>query len=263
MNPQILNFIRKSWVIPTSVGVAAFASGLGIGYIFGRKTKSVEEAAEEIAEQLILDFSSTDFVRKGSAYNVINLPKVAEVDEHIEADPVTEIDKEEIQKKLEKLDAEAEAWQESRRKHPSNQIRGETPVMVNVFATEDDEWDYGVEIEKRDPKIPYIIHADEFFDNENGWEQTTLTYYEGDDILCDERDVPIYNYSLTVGELRFGHGSKDKNVVYIRNVGEEAEFEVIRDPGLYQVEVAGLQIEHQYEEDDLKHSKHPHKFYLE
>ena len=82
-----------------------------------------------------------------------------------------------------------------------------------------------------------------------GYEQSTLTYYEGDDILVDEHDVPVYNHNLSVGPLNFGHGSNDKNVVYIRSERLESEFEVLREHGLYTVEVLGYE-----KEEEFRHS---------
>jgi len=72
--------------------------------------------------------------------------------------------------------------------------------------------------------------------------------------LCDSHDKPIYNHSEVVGELLFGHGSNDPNVVYIRNPKLEAEYEILRDEGSYEEIVLGEQIEHEAEEGDLRHS---------
>lgn len=136
-------------------------------------------------------------------------------------------------------------------------------VERNIFDETNDVWDYELERQIRTKETPYIIHADEFQADEMGWDsQTALTWYEGDQILTDTHDVPIYNPHTVIGEPRFGHGSGDSNVVYIRNERLQAEYEVIRDPGSYEEIVLGGSdtIEEEYIQVDLKHSRSPSKF---
>lgn len=128
------------------------------------------------------------------------------------------------------------------------------PAFTNVFGAEEDEWDWEAETAQRGEDAPYVIHIDEFRTDEMNYHQHTLTYYEGDDILADEKDVPIYNYSDLVGDLKFGHGSEDRNIVYVRNDKYGAEYEVILHRGSYEVEVRGMQIEQEFASNDLKHS---------
>jgi hypothetical protein len=119
-----------------------------------------------------------------------------------------------------------------------------TPESVNVFMSEtDDYWDYEHELSIRDPENPYVIHADEYINDEMGFRQSTVTYYAGDDILADMSDTPVYNWNFIMGPLEWGHGSKDKNVVYIRNERLRKEWEVLLHSGSYEIEVAGFQME--------------------
>lgn len=135
------------------------------------------------------------------------------------------------------------------------------PQTHNVFDEADDGWNYEVERNNRSGTEPYIIHVDEFVTEEMGYEQSTITWYEGDQILTDSRDIPMYNHVAIVGQLRFGHGSKDPNIVYVRNEKLQAEYEILRDEGSYEVNVlGGSTIEHDYEEADLKHSRTPRHF---
>jgi len=127
-------------------------------------------------------------------------------------------------------------------------------LVTNVFAKEDDEWNYENELATRTKKIPYVIHEDEFILDEMGFTQETLTYYAGDDIMADGQDTPLYNYEGLMGELMFGHGTKDPNVVYIRNEGIRMEWEILRHSGFFEVEVLGHTIEDQYTDKELKHS---------
>lgn len=118
----------------------------------------------------------------------------------------------------------------------------EVSTAMNVFK-QVENFDYETEIQNRTEEAPYIITYDEWSGNESEYDQSTLTYYEGDDILVDSTDQPIQETDDTVGDnnlLRFGHGSKDNNVVYIRNDRVELEWEVVRSPGKYSEEVLGF-----------------------
>lgn len=121
-------------------------------------------------------------------------------------------------------------------------------------------WDQDAEVAKRTPTEPYVIHISEFEGDELGYHQETVTYYAGDDILADFKDIPIYNHAQLLGELKFGHGSNDSEVVYIRNDSRKTEWEVLRHSGTYAYEVLGQQYD-DAEQEELKHSLHaPKKF---
>lgn len=131
--------------------------------------------------------------------------------------------------------------------------------LLNIFPDADErpgEWDQEAEDEARQrlPGRPYIISVEEFGRNDFGFVQQTVTFYEGDDVLVDSHDVPIYDPGAVVGPLVFGKGSGDPNICYVRNKRVKTEYEVIRDTGSFEIEVQGLQIEQGYEETDLKHS---------
>ena len=129
--------------------------------------------------------------------------------------------------------------------------RDDDSLVVNVFSDEDDDWDYEEEEQTRNPDHPYVIHRDEYDQNEDDYGQSTLTYYAGDNILCDEHDVPVYDPERVVGALQFGHGSKDPSICFIRNDRLLAEYEVLFDPGSFQEEVLGQ------DPRDLKHHRVP------
>lgn len=134
-----------------------------------------------------------------------------------------------------------------------------TAVDRNVFnngRNNPRDWDFKAEVAAREenPDKPYVISVEEFGENPQEYDQQTVTYYEGDDTLADSRNQPIEEIDSTVGDdnlERFGHGSNDVNVVYVRNERLELDFEVIRDPGYYVVEVLGLD----RPEKSLKHSQ--------
>lgn len=124
------------------------------------------------------------------------------------------------------------------------------PMVNNIFVDNkplvEGEWDQEVEQSMRTVGEPYVISHEEFLEAESGYEQTTVTYYEDDETLADERDKVIEDVERTVGEdnlQKFGHGSNDSNVVYVRNDRIELDFEVIRSYKSFAEEVLGF-IEH-------------------
>jgi len=134
------------------------------------------------------------------------------------------------------------------------------PNIVSIFHSKDGSgWDWDKETTKRGKTQIYQIHKDEFFAQESGYDQTTLTYYDGDDILVDEQEVPIYNHKAVIGTPKFGYGSGDQNVAYIRNDANKGEYEIIKDEGLYQVEVLGQEFESTMATRDSKR-ENLHKF---
>ena len=118
-------------------------------------------------------------------------------------------------------------------------------VEQNVFETEaatvTDVWDYAVEVKERVPHLPYIIHVDEFTQNEDDYEQITYTWYEEDQVLADVRDEQVDNLEQVVGiaNIKFGHGSQDPNVVYVRNERLHLDIEITKDGGSYGEQVHG------------------------
>jgi len=116
----------------------------------------------------------------------------------------------------------------------------------NVFeeARVEYEWDYHEERRRRSPDIPYVIHYDELHEIE-AYSEVSLTYYEGDDVLCNERDeiVDPDERNDLVGEKnleRFGHGSNDASIVYVRNDKLQIVYEVVKSPNSYAEEVHGF-----------------------
>lgn len=77
---------------------------------------------------------------------------------------------------------------------------------------------------------PYVIHVEEFAAEEEGYSQSTVTYFPDDDILLDENDDILQEIEMYVGYHnveRFGERSGDKNIVYIRNPRIEHEYEML------------------------------------
>jgi len=221
MNLNTSSLLGKRYGIPVLLGAVAFAAEMSRDYI-------------------------SDRVRNRS---MIVVP--AEPEEIVSDDIYDEADALEAEA-LERLDVALDQYIESFYEVEEDEEVDLTPTRVNIFLDDNGNWDYEYEIQHRTPDIPYVIHADEFINDEMGYKQKTVTYYETDDIMADEADVPIYNWPTLMGDLKWGHGSKDKNVVYIRNEKEHKEWEVLLHSGSYEIEVQGLRIDR----GELMHSQH-------
>lgn len=133
--------------------------------------------------------------------------------------------------------------------HVEVETDGGTIQNVNIFAQAEDgyKWDQPTEDAHRAQLaegIPYVISEAEWSAGDLDYRQVTLTYYEGDQVLADEKDEPIPIVDEVVGEAnleRFGHGTGDPKTVFIRNDKMSMDFEVIKHDGKFSVEVYGLQ----------------------
>lgn len=93
------------------------------------------------------------------------------------------------------------------------------------------------------PPAPYVIPVEEFFQDKEDYAKLTITYFEKDDTLVDERNSPIPDVDGTVGARfheQFGYKSSDANIVYIRNNRLEADFEVVLDKSSFTETILGI-----------------------
>lgn len=228
-----------------------FLVGLGVGLVGGavagglvanrRLRLKYEQVAEDEIDEMREHFRArllakeekpnltamtkkAETIAQDEGYSAPNTPKLEEVkDAVVEEEVVEEVVVEEV---------EEDAPEEE--------------VVRNVFEADtgkdpDDDWDYAAETAARNPKKPYIIHVDE--QHESDYPESSLVYYEGDDVLCSEDDSVIEDKEAVVGVEnlnRFGHGSGDKNVLYIRNDVLGIEVEVVKNDGNYAEVVHGF-----------------------
>lgn len=250
------------------LGVVAFCGGFGLGVYLNRRGKisfvvepehsdatadlnEIEEAYEEALSDVYLSEEDSERIEANNDDPVIFPPK---------PDPsVIAVDLEAVRRRDELIGIYG--FTEGMRLYQDEYSTGtDIPTeddedSINIFASEDDGWNQEDEDRIRsESDEPYILHKDEFWGDEKGYTQNTLTYYAGDNTLCSEDSTPIYNIQEVVGELKFGHGSGDRNVAYVRNDKLKAEYEVIRDRGHFSVEVLGLVEEEAQERAQLKHS---------
>jgi hypothetical protein len=139
------------------------------------------------------------------------------------------------------------------------------PVVRNAFEEYGDdnrspgEWDWHKERRNRSPNRPYVIHLDEREEYDT-YDGVTWTYYGEDDVLCNELDEVLdkNERETIVGEAnlnKFGHGSNDPSVVYIRNDKLEMVIEVCLSPNSYAEEVHGFAPEPEIRHSDRRRER--------
>ena len=96
---------------------------------------------------------------------------------------------------------------------------------------------------------PYVISLEEFSEEKDNFDKTTLYYYELDDTLTEQNDEIITDIYSTIGDnalSSFGEDSQDPEIVYVRNEKISTDYEVVRHDASYATVVLG------YKDDDKK-----------
>jgi len=218
--------IRREVLIPSAVGVASFGIGAAAGYFIAvaRFSKRVNDVVEAMNELMV----------EGEKIDPDQLTHDEAVDPYVSQTP-----KEYLDSAIQHIDtAQSSGFV----------IAEEDFIRATIFPEATDDWVMEDELALRealDAGEPYVIHREEFDEEEPGYSQVTLTYYAGDNILCDDKDYPLENIGRIVGDtlLRFGAGSGDPNVVYVRNDRLNAEYEILLHRGSYAIEVLGEELE--------------------
>ena len=121
----------------------------------------------------------------------------------------------------------------------------EVQTTRNIFETIKPDVEWELEVRNRTEEAPYVLTQTEFMEGELSYQQIALTYFEGDNVLVDERDDVIErdDADMLVGLnnlKKFGLQSGNDNVVYVRNHEKELDIEVHRDTRNYSEHVLGL-----------------------
>lgn len=266
MNERIEKIVASPAFIPAVVGILAFSTGVVVGYNVGRRGKiSFRKQRHQMPGHISLDVQ--DALARSRASREVIERRTAERDRSAEFNS-----REEFEKEIEGMVTPDEDITVSIRPVPDDNgdentiiVQSDLHVVVpdsdpsiqhHIFAHGSSEWSYEDEMATRTEEKPYVIHRDEFYGEEKDYVQTSLTYYEGDNIMVDEEDVPVYNFEDVVGPLKWGHGSDDPNVFHVRNDRLNAEYEVLFDRGHYSVEILGLETVDQKDPNEEKHLKH-------
>lgn len=112
-----------------------------------------------------------------------------------------------------------------------------------ILDAEVTEFESKSRLPERNPLKPYVISIDEFMENEPDYRQISISYFEGDDVLCDDRQIIITDKEGTVGVQNldfFGELSHNDDILYVRNQILGCDFEVCREPGKYEEVVLGV-----------------------
>lgn len=255
----------KPWVVPTLVGVASGGVGFLAGWFLSSRYTREEIVTIEAQDEVVVTMDEIRERRNnGTAKRLVE-----EIQGRTEAVESVEDGDVEADAERQGFVIDADAYKSivlNEQGDPSKIVVAppREPEVESIWDGVDTDipgWDWDEEKMKREKAQIYILHRDEFFNNESEYSQSTLTYYAGDDKLTDEKDVPLYNAGDVVGScLSWGHGSGDPNVVYIRNDILHAEYEVLLHANSYESEVLGIEAEREIERE-LRHSKHQlHKF---
>lgn len=261
MNERMEKIIHHPATVPVTTGVLSFGLGITLGYILGKR-QNREGVLYELPQPMSLDLTEEDLDEMREPEIKVGQPEVKMPDpvvieeeayeavlEDYGAPEVTEVGREFIERILVSDEDE-----------PEDEEGPKDQNVFTEFASPGPDWDWDAELELRKAPGPYVLHQDEFHANELGFSQSTLTYYAGDDVMVDPEDKPITRHSTIFGELLFGHGSGDPNVVFIRNPKLRGEYEIYRHPGKYANEVLHIQHSDDEEARDLKHSHRPGRF---
>lgn len=209
---------------------------------YARITKSGAFSSPETAvEELLTKEAATTLRNYGN--RTVDIPGEPSVVD-IRAGEVTDAELVDDPDFEERPEVDVTALRERMRRGPvSVEERGENIFVDGHPLTGEDDWDQEEIDRARAEGEPHVISQAEFMENPDDWTTTELTYYNGDDTLADDQDSPVPDIEEIVGSenlSKFGHGSGDRNVVYVRNPKIEVLFEITYHSGEYAKEVAGL-----------------------
>lgn len=250
---EVVEVVRNNPVALAAVGVLGLAAGAAAGYFVARnrlRDYYADLASGEIAEarefyagfnKVTVDgepLTPQDVLEKSD-------PEAAAALRGYQGQDLDEEDEAQI-RKIEKgrvvsVSLEEEADPE-RGVHPIERVeRGEEREEKSRNLFVDPTFDIAEEMKHRTATTPYVISHDEYFAAEREYDTIQLTYYEKDDTLVGEDDRAIDDLRIINEDnlARFGHGSRDKNIVYIRNERLETDYEVTLSDQSY-LEALGL-----------------------
>lgn len=231
--------------------LAGVAVGMGIGGSLGFYLTrwKLETKYHQIADAEIAEMQEHYRSKEVALENKVEKPKLEDIvrDQGYSADPPMAVTPPDTV--VEAAQEDEEEAKPDRRERAKNVFEKDPIPEEDVgYPLIDRTWDYHKERVGRSPIKPYVIHRDEKDENET-YDTVTYTYYEGDDVLCNERDEVIGKdeRGVLIGEQnlgKFGHGSGDPSIVYIRNDKLEMQMEVVRSSNSFAEEVHGFQHSH-------------------
>lgn len=221
-----------------AMGISYFAVGLGIGavvgFYFGHKfnTAKIKAEAFKETEEEISQLRAI-YLQKTIAAENTDKPSVEAIVEQrgysVGADAP--------QPPQRPLKAPVPTNEVMRRPAPAAE-----PQQTEIQVEHKDEWDYATELQNRSPDAPYVIHQNEYKNSNPEYSKVVYTYWAVDDVVTDTEDNhPITHGDIVVGldNLKFGHGTDDVDVVYVRNDRLETDMEICRVHQSFEEEILG------------------------
>lgn len=241
---DVVEVVRNSPVVLTVVGVLGLAAGATAGYLFARnRLREYYEdlASQEIAEAREFYAGLNKVTVEGEPLSPQDIleqtsPEAVEAVRRYRGETPAESE-EDVAPALDEEDEAAISRLEDKARKDRAEEREEK--STNVFV--DPTFDISEEVKHRTSEQAYVITHDEYFAGDLDYDTIQLTYFEGDDTLVGEDDKPVDDLT-TINEdnlARFGHGSKDKNIVYVRNEKLETDYEITLSTQSY-LEALGL-----------------------
>lgn len=208
--------------------VLVFGLGLSIGggtaYILTKRKyeKQLEADIQSVKETYDRRYKSGEFATPGKV-----LENIRELEE--EREQITE-QLDEFSQEIADLGYNTGAVEEER----------EEPVIV----IESEARIIPEELSMPDNMDPHVISYDSFMgDDYDHFDKISITYFQEDDTLMDEREEVIPDIENLLGAdttSRFGELSQDPDQVYVRVGKLRSDYEVTRDKRSYQEVVLGL-----------------------
>lgn len=111
-------------------------------------------------------------------------------------------------------------------------------VESNVFQDSGEN----IDTSNRNPEEGYLITQAEWLENASEHDQVSLTWFEGDKVLCDDDSTkPIPDRCVGPENLtRFGVGLEE-HIILVRNERLKMDYEIARSTGKYAHEVMGFE----------------------
>lgn len=231
-----------------AAGIGYFAVGLGvgaaIGFYFGYKFNREKIRAEAFAQA----DDEIEMIRE------IYQTKMLASEEGLQG--VVPTEKPPVEEVVNRLGYHVEVPERERPLPAPVPILDDLPENpVPTSKSMNAGWNYEQELLKRSPDEPYIIHQNEYNHSNLNYSKVQYNFYAVDGYLVDpaqERPVLIGPIDTLVGNdnFKFGHGSDDSEVVYVRNDARELDMMICRIKRSYEEEELGLDGPSMEDDDD-------------
>lgn len=259
---ETIEVVRNNPILLAGVAVAATLAGGAVGYFVA--AKRLEPKYRDLAEKEIAEakayysgvYKSDEFETPEKAVDKLIPEEVQQNFASYRGESVGKVEVVEDEHGVSIKTTEVEVDEEDNEAETVQEVRSN--IFVDGVPIE--ELDLEAEEPKRLSGAPFVISMDEYMENAPDHEQMNCTYFQGDSQLMDENDKLITDINGLVGEDnldRFGQGSGDRQVVFVRNVEKKLDFEIIASKGRYSVEVLGM--DPMDDEDAGRDIRHGHR----